>query len=245
MAHVTVQRDEFSFDDPVMVEGLPGLGLVGKIAADHLVEALEMPVYATCHCEGLPEVAVYDSDGSGVQPPVRIHADPDSDLLVLQSDVPISPSNAQSFAGCVTGWLEQEGILPMYVSGRERATEGQTDLYGLATGEAATHLTEHDIPNPDERGVVSGPTGALLYRAQYTDLDALCIVVEASRQFPDPAAAKTLLEEVVTPLTGVDVETETLVEQAQDISAARERLAKRMGEADDESSRAEPLRMFQ
>jgi len=245
MAHITVHREAFSFDEPVMVEGLPGLGLVGKIAADHLVETLEMPVYATCHCEGLPEVAVYDDDGPGVHPPVRIHADPDSDLMVLQSDVPISPSNADSFAGCVTGWLDQAGILPVYVSGRERSDEDGTDVYGVATGEAATHLADHGIHDPDERGVVSGPTGALLYRAEYADLDALGIVVEASPQFPDPTAAKTLLEDVVTPLTGVAVETETLVEQAQEITAARERLAKRMGEADDESSRAEPLRMFQ
>ena len=245
MARIDVHREEFSFDDPVLVEGLPGLGLVGKIAADHLVETLDMETYATCHCEGLPEVAVYDSDGHGVEPPVRVHADPDRDLLVLQSDVPISPSTAQSFAGCVTGWVDEEGILPVYVSGIQRDGDETTDIHGLATGEADSRLTDIEADTPPGRGVVSGPTGALLYRAQYTGVDAVGIVVQASPQFPDPTAAKALLERVLTPLTGVEVETETLLEQAEQITAARERLAKRMGEADDESSRAQPLGMFQ
>ncbi|MEF8882717.1 MAG: PAC2 family protein, partial [Halapricum sp.] len=51
MAHVNVHREDLDFDEPVLVEGLPGLGLVGKIAADHLVDTFEMDHYASIHCD--------------------------------------------------------------------------------------------------------------------------------------------------------------------------------------------------
>jgi uncharacterized protein len=243
MAHITVENEDIELDEPIPVEGLPGLGLVGKIAADHLVDTFDMPHYATCYCEGLPEIAVYDSDG--VEPPVRLHADEQRDLLVLQSDIPISPSAAKSFAGCVTDWLAEQDALPLFISGTQRDGDETTELFGVATGAADTYLSDLEVGHPEERGVVSGPTGALLYQANMQDLDSLGLIVEASPQFPDPTAAKVLLERVVEPLADVTVDTELLVDRAQEISAAKQRLAQQMEQADDEGSRAEPLGMFQ
>lgn len=245
MAHVSVQRPEIELDEPVLIEGLPGLGLVGKIAADHLVETFDMPHYASCHCEGLPEVAIYDTTGPNVEPPVRIHADESRDLLVLQSDVPISPSGATEFAACVTGWFAEVDALPLFITGTQRRGEETTDVFGIATGEAAPRLDALDVANPPERGLVSGPTGALLYHTQRADLDSLGFVVEATPQFPDPAAAKVLLDRAIAPVADVDVDTDVLLDRAQEISEAIEQLAQRMQQADDEGSRAQPVGMFQ
>ena len=245
MAHISVHREDITTEEPVLVEGLPGLGLVGKIAADHLVDTYGMVHYASIHCEGLPEVAIYDEGSHGVEPPVRIHADAGRNLLVLQSDVPVSPSVADEFATCVTGWLDDQNALPLYVTGTQRSGEQTTDIVGLATAGADESLNALDVSMPDERGVVSGPTGALVYHAERAGLDALGFVVEASPQFPDPAAARALLDTVVEPVADVEIETETLVEKAQEISEAKERLAKRMQQAEDESSQAQPVGMYQ
>ncbi|QSG09245.1 Archaeal enzyme of ATP-grasp superfamily [Halapricum desulfuricans] len=245
MAHISVHREDIALEEPVLVEGLPGLGLVGKIAADHLVESYDMAHYASVHCDGLPEVAIYDADGHGVEPPVRIHADEERNLLVLQSDIPISPSAAKEFATCVTGWLDDRNAFPLYVSGMQRSDEQTTDIFGLAVAGAGEQLEGLDVSTPDERGVVSGPTGALVYHAERAGLDALGFVVEASPQFPDPAAARALLDTVVEPVADVEIETETLVEKAQEISEAKERLAQRMQQAEDESSQAQPVGMYQ
>jgi len=245
MARIDVHRDDVELVEPVLIEGLPGLGLVGKIAADHLVDAYGMDHYASIHCEGLPEVAIYDEDRHGVTPPVRIHADATRDLLVLQSDVPISPSAAEEFAACVTGWLDEQEALPLYISGTQRSDDQTTDIVGLSVAEAGPQLDDVGVSTPDERGVVSGPTGALIYHAEQMGLDALGFVVESSPQFPDPAAAKAVLDQVIEPIAGIEVETETLVEQAQEISEAKERLAQRMQQAGDESSQAQPVGMYQ
>jgi uncharacterized protein len=244
MAHIE-ERQPVDLGSPTLIEGLPGVGLVGKLAADHLVEQFEMTHHASCHCEGIPQVAAYADDERSVRPPVRIYADEARDLLVLQSDVPVSPAAAGDFAGCVTGWLVDNDVTPVYLSGIAQEKDGVPSLYGVGTGDAADLLVEHDIPAPSESGMVSGPTGALVAEADQQGLDGLCLVVQANANFPDPEAARVLLTEAIEPIAEIEVDTEKLVEQADRIGQAREQLAQQMQQAQEESTRAQPLGMYQ
>jgi len=242
MAHVQIHDDSLAVESPVLVEGLPGVGLVGKIATDHLVDELDMAHYATCHCDGLPDVAVYHENETGILGPVRIYAAPDHDLLALQSDVPVSPADATDFSTCLTGWLAEQDTTALYLSGlptQEKASP--PTMHGVATNDATPLLAEHDIPSPGQGGMISGPTGALLSQANTEGVDALGLVVQSNPQFPDPEAARTMLVDAIQPITGVEVDTGKLVEQAEDIADAREQLAQRMGQATEESSQAQPI----
>ncbi|MFB6120237.1 MAG: proteasome assembly chaperone family protein [Halobacteriaceae archaeon] len=242
MASIIV-NNPVDLDDPVLVEGLPGVGLVGKIATDHLVETFDMTYHAHIDCEGLPRVAVYDTDRT-VRAPVRIYADEERDLYALQSDVPVSHPAAPDFADCVNEWVADEGILPLYLSGFpvEQEPDEIPETYGVSVGDVGGVLDDHDVPEPEQRGVVSGPTGALLNRANATDTDAVGLVVESNPQFPDPAAARQLILEGINPLADVEVPTEELVDRAEEIQEQREELARRMREAaEEESSQAQPM----
>jgi uncharacterized protein len=236
-------------ESPTLVEGLPGVGLVGKIATDHLVETFEMEHVASVDCQGIPRVAIYGTGERGVLPPVRIYADQDRDLLALQSDVPISRTASADFADCLTAWLNEHDTTPLYLSGLpdENDDPGHVpEVFGVATGDAATRLDDHDIGTPSERGVLGGPTGALVNRAEAEHLDALALVVQSDPKFPDPAAAKQLIDKAIGPLADIDIPTEDLVERAEEIRTQKEKFAQRMQEAEEEeSSQAKPMRMFQ
>ena len=245
MASIQIQADEIELDEPTLVEGLPGAGLVGKIAADHLVTEFDMQYYGAVHCEGLPKVAMYRGEHSDVRPPVRIYADEERDLLVLQSDVPVSPTTASDFATCITGWVESNDALPLYLSGIAEEKGDVPELYGVATGDAESILDDVGIVPPRESGLVTGPTGALLYRASEVDLDSVGLIVQTDPQFPDPEAARVLLRNGIEPIVDVSIDASTLVDQAGEIQTAREELAKRLQDAGDESSEAQPIRGFQ
>jgi uncharacterized protein len=244
MAHIDVHSD-IELDSPVLVEGLPGVGLVGKIAADHLVNTLEMEYYASCHCDGLPKVSVYEEGDAAIRPPVRIYADETRDLLVLQSHVPVSPERATEFSGCLTAWLVEHDVTPIYLSGLGEQKSGVPDMYGIGTGDGGALLDEHGIDLPSENGLVSGPTGALIADAARQNLDSVGLIVQSNTKFPDPEAARVLIVHGIEPIAGINVTTETLVEQAEEIADAREKLAKQMEQADEESSQAQRLRMYQ
>jgi len=245
MARVEVMAEDVALDDPTLIEGLPGVGLVGKIVADHLITTFEMDYYAAIRCEGVPQAAVYRGERSALRPPVRLHADEERDLLVLQSDVPVSPSDATGFASCITSWLDDNDVTPLYLSGLPDQTDNVPEIYGVSTGDGDGLLDDAGIVPPAEDGLVSGPTGALLYHAGQADLDSVGLIAETNPKFPDPEAARAMLDAGVEPIAGIDVDTDALVERAEEIQDAREQLAQRMQQADDESSQAEPLRMFQ
>lgn len=248
MAHVAVHRDDLALDAPVLVEGLPGVGLVGKLAADHLVDSLGLAYYGHVECPGLPDVAAYRAGWSGVLPPVRLYADADSDLVVLQSDVPVSPTQVTEFATCLTGWLADANALPVYSTGLpgDVPDGGDRAAYGVATGDAADHLDGLQVTPPAEDGVWRGPTGALLRRADDHGLDAVGVIVETHRNRPDPDAARVLLERVVSPVAGIDVDAAPLREHAADIRQQQQGFAEEMSQPDDdESSVAERSPGFQ
>lgn len=246
MARITVHDESVSLDQPFLVEGLPGVGLVGKIATDHLVREFDMVHYASVHCEGLPRIGVYHQEDDTLKPPVRLYADPERDLLALQSEVPVSGDNAPQFADCVSGWFEERGVTPIYLSGRPAEKDGSPELFGVATGDGRDQLDEAGIVPPRETGVISGPTGALLNYAAEVDFSTVGLIVESHPQFPDPEAARALVEHGIAPITGIDVDTESLVEQAEQIRDQREQLAQQMQQAgEDESTQARPLGMYQ
>ena len=247
MDSLTIRR-EVSLDEPFLVEGLPGVGLVGKIATDHLVDELDMTYFASIDCEGLPQVSIYREDERDLQPPVRLYADEERDLVALQSDVPVSPERAPEFTTGVTNWTAENDATPLFLSGRahEKDADEIPAVYGVATGNAGGMLDEYDIDVPPETGVISGPTGALLNRAGREGIDAVGLIVQSDPQFPDPEAARMLIEHGINPIAGTDLDTESLVEKAEKIREQKEQLANRMGEVEgNESSEAKPLRMFQ
>lgn len=245
MAQIEEHVADVGIESPYLVEGLPGVGLVGKIAVDHLVTEWDMTHVASARCEGIPNVSVYGDGEYALSPPVRLYADAERDVLALQSDVPVSPDAATEFAGCVTEWYAGHGATPIFLVGIAAEKDDVPSLFGVGTGDGAELLSAQDIDPPGDSGMVAGPTGALLSEADQRDLDGVGLVVESNPQFPDPEAARILLTKGIGPIAGVDVDTSALLEQAEDIAEARERLAQRMQEATDESSRAEPVGMYQ
>lgn len=246
MAHISVVDEAITLDSPVLVEGFPGIGLVGKIAADHLVEAHDMRHYANVHCEGLPEVVVYRESEPALTTPLRLYAAPGAGLVVLQSDVPVNPATAATLADCLAGWFAETDAFPLFLSGRPIARDAEPPaLYGVTTGNGRERLADVDVEDPPESGLVSGPTGAMLANALERDRDAAGLIVESDPQFPDPEASRTLIAGGIDPIAGTETSTDGLVEQASEIRDAKRQFAERMQQATEESSQAEPLKMYQ
>ncbi|SEH14431.1 uncharacterized protein SAMN04487967_1598 [Natronorubrum sediminis] len=246
MAQIHLQGEEADLEDPVFVEGFPGLGLVGKIATDHLVRELEMRYYASVDCSGLPGIGVYRSGERTAQPPVRLYVSEEHDLFALQSDTPIASGAVHTVADCLTEWIVSQEATPIYLSGLPAEREGRPAVYGVGTGSADELLADHDIDLPPEDGVVTGPTGALVNRAIHRNYESIGLVVESDPQFPDPEAASALLEDGVMPLAGLEINVQDLVDRAEEIREKREQFAQQMQQIGQEgSTQAQPLRMYQ
>lgn len=67
----------------MLVEGLLGVGLVGKIVVDYLVLEFDMIYYVDVFCEGVLKVVVYMEDDLVLYLLVRFYVDVEWDLFVF------------------------------------------------------------------------------------------------------------------------------------------------------------------
>ncbi len=246
MPEIVKKNDSIELESPYVIEGFPGTGLAGKIAVEHLIERLELEYYAFIDSTGLPPVTLFDADEYRVKPAVRVYADSEGQFAVLSSDIPVS-AEAGEFVDAVHRWMRDNEATPVYQVGLplDRGNE-KPDLFGVSTGDGDRLLSENGIKKPPGIGAVTGPTGALMERSRKENYTSVGVIVETDPRFPDPEAAKVLVDEGVKPLTGVELNTDILSETADQIREKKERLAKQIREsAEHEASEAYPTEMYQ
>jgi len=248
MARIEHQLDDVALDSPTLIEGFPGVGLVGKIIVDHLIEQLEMTHYANVHCEGIPPVATYQPDSSELVTPVRLYVDSDRELIALQSDVPIPPNAFGSLSQCVLSDVAEEFERAVFLAGAPAESETSSgEVIGIATTDRLeTALTDAGITLAEGSGVVGGVTGALVAECYREDVPAAVLIVRSNPYIPDPGAAHSVIEDALEPLVEFDIDTQKLLEQAEEIQQQKKQIAEQLQQyQQQEEQQAQTAGMYQ
>jgi uncharacterized protein len=248
MVEIRVTDDSVDPTGATLIEGMPGVGLVGKIATDHLIDERDMQEFASVRGEGIPPVTVFDGSDRNVNSPVRLYADDEAELVALRSDVPVHVMDAPLFAERLTDWIDDNDVLPVYLGGlaADRDADEVPSVEGIGVGDGQDHLDDAAVEPPDDGGMISGPCGALLFEAADADVDAVGLMVDTDPRFPDPQGSHALIKQGINPIAGVDVDTQRLVDQAEEIVDQRKELAQKMQQADQhEASQVSRTGMFQ
>ncbi|MFC7071922.1 proteasome assembly chaperone family protein [Halovenus rubra] len=214
---------EVDLQDPVFVEGLPGVGHVGKLAAEHLVEELESELVRRVYSTHFPpQVSV--EDGVTQLACAEVHAvyAEDTDLLVLTGD-----HQAQDTVGHygltnnLLDIVETFDAEPVYALGGVPTGEliEEYDVIGATTTEdQRERLSEFGVEfrdNEPEGGIV-GISGLLLGLGERRDIEAACIMGQTSGYLVDPKSAKAVLE-VLESAIGFEVDFESLEDRADEM----------------------------
>ncbi|MDY6778346.1 MAG: PAC2 family protein, partial [Candidatus Nanohaloarchaea archaeon] len=92
---------------------------------------------------------------------------------------------------------------------------------------------------------IAGPVGSLLSKTLERGMEAAALVVESDANFPDPDAARAIIDEGIEPLTGIEVDTSELHESAENIKQQKQELIDRLQQMqDDHSTEAYPREMY-
>jgi uncharacterized protein (TIGR00162 family) len=228
---------EADLQEPVLIEGLPGVGHVGKLAAEHLIEEFNSKLITRVYAEEFPpQVSV---DESGVTELAHasfyaVEADA-SDLLVLTGD-----HQAQSHAGhyqLTDTFLDiasSAGADSIYALGGVPTGElvEEPDVLGAVTGEAQTEgLIDAGVEFRDGEpaGGIVGVSGLLLGLGGRQGYSAACLMGETSGYLVDPTSAQVVLE-VLESVLGFEVEYESLEERAEEMKEVVEKLQQMQGQ---------------
>ena len=106
--NVKITTDPISLENPIIIEGFPGIGLVGNIASQHLIDELEMEYVGTIESKYFPPIAVLFN--GMINMPVRIYESKTHNILTVISDIPIHPTISYEVSKVLIDWAQSLNV---------------------------------------------------------------------------------------------------------------------------------------
>ena len=217
-------------ESPVLVEGLPGVGHVGKLAAEHLLEEFDAELIRRVYSEHFPpQVTVEDGRTTLAAAEVYAVRDADSDVLVLTGDH--QAGDGPGHYRLTEGFLdvaERFGVERVFAMGGVPTGElvEEPDVVGAATTDAFIEELEAvgvEFRENEPAGGIVGISGLLLGLGERRGFEAACLMGETSGYLVDPQSARAVLE-ALGAAVGFEVGYDALEDRAEEMQEVVERI---------------------
>jgi len=216
--------DSAELSDPAFIEGLPGVGHVGKLAAEHILDQYEGTLVRRLYSHDLPPQVDVGDDGIAELTHLEFHAveTEGRDLLVLTGDHQAQTNEGHyRLASAVLDVAEEFGCEELYALGGVPTGEliEEYAVLGAATQEAVVESLEDEgveFREDEPAGGIVGVSGLLLGLGARRDVEAACLMGETSGYLVDPKSARAVLE-VLEGMLGMDVDYASLEERADEM----------------------------
>jgi uncharacterized protein (TIGR00162 family) len=206
--------------DPLLVEGLPGIGLVGKLAGDHLLDELKAEKIAELYSHDLPPQVMIQEDGTIklVNMEFYLHRSKKNDLILLVGDFQgITPDGQYRLAEKTIELAKTWKVKRIYTLGG-LGTGNLTKtprVFGAATDtKIVKELSKYNIQFKGG-GAILGASGLLIGIGAQYGIEGVCLMGETHGQIIDAKSAEAVLD-VLTQILGVKVDMKALAEKAKE-----------------------------
>ncbi|MFO7792201.1 MAG: PAC2 family protein [Candidatus Saliniplasma sp.] len=204
-----------------LVAGFPGTGLIGGIASEQMINSLEMVQVASLTCDDFPPTSVI-FDGIPRRP-VRFFVK--GNLMLVKSDMAIPNQLSTRLAEKIVEWSIEKGVNEIItLDGIPKNEENdEVKVWGvLSSREHQEKVEDLDI-DIIERGAISGISSSLLLETIEHDMKAIGMFAEGTQKIPDPRASAALLDKLCE-YKGLDIDTKTLIDRADQLESEFEGL---------------------
>ena len=230
--------EKVQLKDPVLVEGLPGVGNVGKLAADYLRDKLEAKPLATIYSKFFPPQVYVSEEGVtrlvSQELSYRKAAGPKQhDLLILSGDYQgISPEGQYELTERVLSVCHDLGTKELYTLAgfaQGRVIEVPRVLGAATSPEKVEAMKKYGVvfSRNDPGGGLIGASGLFLGLGRLYDMHGVCLMGETSGYFVDPRSAEAVLK-VLAKILEVPIDFSDLEGKAKEI----DRIAQKIHEAE-------------
>jgi len=221
-----IETSSVKVEKPVVIVGLPGVGLVGVIASTLLAGSQEMKNIGYIKSDLLPPMIILHK--GRIFDPVRIYSK--DKLLLITSEMPLPTEIVRPLARSIVKWAKEKDPLIILMLGGinvpNRTDIEKPECYSVETNEQARRILEKaKIENLSE-GIMVGPYPMILRGALKEKLPAAAILAQAYGRYPDPGAAASVLE-TLSKLLDIKVNVNELLEKAEEIRVKMRDLMRR------------------
>ena len=215
--------------EAILVHGMPDVGLVGVIAASHLVTEFNLAEMAYVDSEALPPVAVLH-DGLPYAP-MRVFGN--GDLLISISEMALPANSLQLLMSTLLEWGNSKNPkLTVSISGmpvQNRQDIETPKVFGVASNPALLKMMEDKGISVLREGYMVGPQALILRYCAEKNIPAIALLAQSFFNYPDPEAAAAALKEFAN-VTGKKIDVTKLSEKGEEIRLRARDVMKRTGE---------------
>jgi uncharacterized protein (TIGR00162 family) len=220
--------------NPILIEGLPGMGYVGKLAAEHLVVQLHAKKFVELYSPYFPHHVAIEPDGT-----LRLlknyfyHASSDGkDLIIVVGDAQaVSPEGHHKIVGKILDLAEQFGVKQIFTLGgfaTGRYSKTKPKVIGvLSQPELIERYVGHGFTVEKGVGPILGASGLLIGMGKSRGMEGVCLLGETHGMMVDHNSAKAVLE-VLVGILGIKVDMSNLEQRAKETERIIERIKKEM-----------------
>ncbi len=222
-AEITV-LEEVELNNPIFIEALPGVGHVGKLVADHMIDELNAVKFAEIYSPTFPPQVLVGDEGIienmiNELYYIRGLGEDEHDLILLGGNTQsLSPDGQYIVCNEILDFVEQYGISRIFTLGGVPIGQpmDETRVLGAATDEENVELlkeAEIDIRSND--GGIVGASGLFLGLGIRRGIKGACLMGETPGYFIDAESAEAVLLKLAH-ILNFEINTEKLDERAEE-----------------------------
>jgi uncharacterized protein (TIGR00162 family) len=230
---VVVYKERPVLKDPILVEGLPGVGNVGKLAAEHLVDQLKAVKFAELFSKYFPPQVLVSDSGT-----IRLVSNqlyylqrPQSanDLVIMVGDYQgLTPDGQYELSDKTLKLAKDMGVRRIYTLGGYglgKMIEKPRVLGAATDDDLVEEMKKYGVTfSKGEPGSgIVGASGLLLGLGNLYGMRSVCLMGETSGYFVDPKGAQAVLE-VLAKILDVKIDFAELEAKAEQIDIITSKL---------------------
>jgi uncharacterized protein (TIGR00162 family) len=232
--------------DPIFIEGLPGIGNVGKLAVEHLIDSIDASKFAEIYSKDFPPQVFINPDGTIELVKNEFYywkakKKDQRDLVLLTGDYQGLSSHGQyELVEKILDIVEELGVKEMFTLGgyglgqdieKPKVLCATTDVHLVKKMKKYGAVFKKNEPG----GGIVGASGLILGLGKIRGLEGTCFMGETPGYLVDPKSAKAVLK-ILMKITNINVNLSALEKKAKEIEQIAHQLREMEGLSGGEKS---------
>jgi len=247
MDYVTVKYigKKPKLQNPMLIEGLPGIGNVGKLAVEHLIDTIGAEKFAEVYSKDFPPQVFINTDGTITLVNNEFYywkakKKNQRDLVLLTGDYQgLSSQGQYELVEKILDICEEFGVKEMFTLGGYglgHEIESPKVLCATTDKHLVKKMKKHGavFKKNEPGGGIVGASGLLLGLGKLRGVEGTCFMGETPGYLVDPKSAKAVLK-ILMKITNIDVSLSALEKKAKEIEHIAHQLKEMEGMSKDKT----------
>ncbi len=220
--------------EPILIEGLPGIGNVGKLAVEHLIEEIGAKKFVEIYSKDFPPQVFINADGTIKLVNNELYywkarSKKHRDLILLTGDYQgLSSSGQYELADVILRIAQEYNVKQIFTLGGYglgRETKEPRVLGAATSKRLVNRMKKYGVifKENEPGGGIIGASGLLLGLGRLYGMEGVCLMGETPGYLVDPKSAKAVLT-VLSKALNLEIDMTELERKASEIEAIAQQL---------------------